>query len=74
MSDLTKCRGEACGRTCVLRESCWRYQAPASEHQSWFSPDERTLTGNCGYYWPRDAADTAGSKKGVNADAAENHM
>lgn len=33
MADITKCKGTGCR----LREYCYRFTAPTSEWQSWFS-------------------------------------
>jgi len=37
MADISKCAGqdEAGGNICAYRQSCKRFTAPVSEHQSW---------------------------------------
>lgn len=54
MPDISKCNGLSCGE----RDKCYRFTAPANEHQSWlmsFYPDAM-----CEYFMPiRDAAESA---------------
>lgn len=53
MADIAKCRGEGEGRTCELRDSCWRFVAPEHERQAWFvyAPflDDEKYNDRCGF-------------------------
>lgn len=48
MTDITKCVNE----TCPMKDSCWRYIAPASEHQSY--AEFKWKDGKCEHYWKRE--------------------
>jgi hypothetical protein len=46
LSDISKCRGNKC----KVKDTCWRYKAPANPHyQSYFNPI--VLLGKCNEYW-----------------------
>jgi hypothetical protein len=47
MTDLTMCAGHGC----PLRETCWRYRAPAGAWQSW-AAWPRLPDGSCEAYTP----------------------
>ena len=52
MSDLTKCEGTGC----IVKDSCYRYTAPDSDRQPYFStPPLKTSRQHdgvsCNYYW-----------------------
>jgi hypothetical protein len=62
MADITKCPGNGC----PIREDCYRYTAPASEHQSWFTETpgwfEKVISGGdgewyCEYYRRKEGGD-----------------
>lgn len=46
MPDITMCSGEGCS----LRESCWRFKAPPSMMQAYFTHPPVTKIG-CEYHW-----------------------
>lgn len=54
MTDITKCAN----KECPLKDSCWRYIAPVSKYQSWFStpPPKRNEKGKyvCDMFWDKD--------------------
>lgn len=47
MSDISKCPGT----NCPVKENCYRFTAPNSFHQSYFT-DPPIKDGECDYYWP----------------------
>jgi len=48
MADITKCRVDQCD----FKERCWRYLAPASEHnQAWFLPQPNKTGIFCELFW-----------------------
>lgn len=57
MPDITKCRGDGC----PIREDCYRYTAPASEQQSWFTETlgawAEVNEWYCEYYRRKEAGD-----------------
>jgi len=58
MADVTKCPGNGC----PIREDCYRYTAPASEQQSWFTETPlQWRVGDdewyCEYYLRKEAGD-----------------
>jgi hypothetical protein len=46
MSDITKCEGDEC----PMKESCYRFTAPAEEYQSYFV-EPPIKDGKCHMYW-----------------------
>lgn len=48
MADITKCNGNGCDK----KESCYRFTAPASNWQSYFS-ETPIKDGKCENYWER---------------------
>ena len=49
MSDITKCKGD----DCPMKETCYRFTAPADEYQSYFvTPPIKD--GKCNMYWGVD--------------------
>lgn len=49
MADISKCEGNWEGKDCCLRETCYRYTAPASSIQSYLKPLNPGK--NCEEYW-----------------------
>jgi hypothetical protein len=50
MTDITKCTGEGC----PLKETCYRFTAPAEMYQSYFMTPP-VLNGKCEYHWSQNA-------------------
>ena len=54
MADISMCKDKGC----PIKETCWRFKAPANEHrQSYgsFKYGECDVNGNgCDYYWEMD--------------------
>ena len=46
MSDITKCEGDEC----PMKESCYRFTAPAGEYQYYFT-ESPIKDGKCHMYW-----------------------
>ena len=57
MTDITKCTGEGC----PLKETCYRFTAPAEMYQSFFM-DSPIKDGKCEYYWSRNATSNTKEK------------
>lgn len=54
MTDIAKCEGKIITKedelkVCDRRKSCYRYQAPSSQMQSFIRPTE--IDGRCAHYW-----------------------
>ena len=47
MPDISKCPGT----DCPLKENCYRFTAPDSFHQSYFTTPPLNEDGSCDYYW-----------------------
>jgi hypothetical protein len=47
MSDITKCKGDGC----PMKDTCYRFTAPADEYQSYFETPPIKEDGNCDMYW-----------------------
>ena len=45
MVDISKCKGEGC----IIKHACYRFTAPASLRQSYFSPPIEGRGENCKY-------------------------
>jgi hypothetical protein len=51
MADITKCDG----KNCPIKENCYRFTAPESKNQSWFSsPYGRDEPNSCSYFYPNN--------------------
>jgi hypothetical protein len=50
MTDITKCTGEGC----PLKETCYRFTAPAEMYQSYFMAPP-VKNGKCEYHWSQNA-------------------
>ena len=48
MADISKCLGTDCPK----KENCYRFTAPNSYLQSYFSKPPIKENGECEYYWP----------------------
>jgi hypothetical protein len=48
MADISKCNGYGCKK----RDTCYRFTAPNSDYQSYFSIVPVARNGECGEYWP----------------------
>ncbi len=47
MADIAKCHGNRC----TMRETCWRFLAPAEERrQTWFQVEPVDRNGFCAHY------------------------
>lgn len=48
MADISMCSG----KDCPLKDKCYRYTAPQSDYQSWFSVvPYSTFVESCEYFW-----------------------
>jgi len=48
MADISMCSG----KDCPLKDKCYRYTAPQSEYQSWFTnPPIKEEDKTCEYFW-----------------------
>lgn len=54
MTDISKC----VGTDCPLKDQCYRYTAPASEHwQAYIAPPYNAEKGDCDMFWLNERMD-----------------